>query len=80
VEVAPSGSAESVREAAARVDGVLRAEAAGELLRVYSDRGGRVISSIIGVVEDAGMSVTNISLTEPSLETLFIELTGRKLD
>jgi hypothetical protein len=31
-------------------------------------------------VEDAGIHVRNIGLTEPSLETLFVSLTGRKLD
>ena len=80
VEVALSANADSVRDAASRVEGVLRAEGVGPLLRVYSDRGGRVISPIISVVEDAGISVTNISLTEPSLETLFVARTGRKLD
>jgi ABC-2 type transport system ATP-binding protein len=80
VEVSLSGAADAVRETAANVDGVLRAEAAGRTLRVYSDRGGRVISPLIGVVEDAGLSVANISLTEPSLETLFVARTGRKLD
>jgi hypothetical protein len=50
------------------------------MLRVYSDRGGRVISPVIAAVEDAGVTVTNISLTEPSLETLFVSRTGRKLD
>ena len=62
------------------VEGVLRVEAQGPLLRVYSDRGGRVISPVIQLVEDSGRRVTNISLTEPSLETLFVARTGRKLD
>jgi hypothetical protein len=50
------------------------------VLRAYSDRGGRIISPLIQVVEDAGLHVRNIGLTEPSLETLFVSLTGRKLD
>ena len=62
------------------IDGVLRVEAQGQLLRVFSDRGGRVISPVIQAAEDNGVSVTNISLTEPSLETLFVSRTGRKLD
>jgi len=62
------------------LDGVLRAEVQASTLRVYSDRGGRVISPVIAVVEDGGATVTNISLTEPSLETLFVSRTGRKLD
>jgi hypothetical protein len=39
-----------------------------------------VISPVIQAAEDNGVSVTNISLTEPSLETLFVARTGRKLD
>jgi ABC-2 type transport system ATP-binding protein len=60
--------------------GVLRAEARQNGLRVFSDRGGRIISPLIQIVEDAGLHVSNIGLTEPSLETLFVSLTGRKLD
>jgi len=62
------------------LSGVLRAEARENALRVYSDRGGRIISPLIQIVEDAGLHVRNIGLTEPSLETLFVSLTGRKLD
>lgn len=62
------------------LEGVLRAEGQNQVLRVYSDRGGRIISPLIQVVEDAGLHVRNIGLTEPSLETLFVSLTGRKLD
>jgi ABC-2 type transport system ATP-binding protein len=80
VEIALSGDAAPVVDAARTIDGVLRAEAAGSLLRVFSDRGGRVISPLIQVVEERGVTVTNISLTEPSLETLFVARTGRKLD
>jgi ABC-2 type transport system ATP-binding protein len=60
--------------------GVARAEARDALLRVFSERGGRIISPLIQVVEEAGVHVRNIGLTEPSLETLFVSLTGRKLD
>ena len=70
-------------DAAARVAGlphVLGAEAVGDTLRVRSDAGGRVISSVIEAAEGTGRQVRNISLEEPSLETLFISLTGRKLE
>jgi ABC-2 type transport system ATP-binding protein len=66
--------------AVSALQGVLRAEARETVLRVFSDRGGRIISPLIQVVEDAGLHVRNIGLTEPSLETLFVSLTGRKLD
>jgi ABC-2 type transport system ATP-binding protein len=80
VEMSLSGDASPVVEAVRAVEGVLRVEAKGQLLRVFSDRGGRVISPVIQAAEDNGVAVTNISLTEPSLETLFVSRTGRKLD
>jgi hypothetical protein len=39
-----------------------------------------VISPVIQAAEEGGVAVTNISLSEPSLETLFVARTGRKLD
>ena len=80
VEITLSSDASAMVDAVRALDGVLRAEAKGMTLRIYSDRGGRVISPVIQIAEDTGSSVTNISLTEPSLETLFVSRTGRKLD
>ena len=80
IEVNLDGNAAAVAERARALDGVLRAETRGPLLRVYSDRGGRVISPLIQAAEESGALVHNISLTEPSLETLFVARTGRKLD
>ena len=80
IEVTLSADATTVLDAVRAVDGVLRAEPQGHLLRVFSDRGGRVISPVIQAAEERGASVANISLTEPSLETLFVSRTGRKLD
>jgi ABC-2 type transport system ATP-binding protein len=80
VEVTLSGDANGVVADVRTLDGVLRAEAKGPVLRVYSDRGGRIVSPVIQAAEEHGATVTNISLTEPSLETLFVSRTGRKLD
>ncbi|MEP6492779.1 MAG: ATP-binding cassette domain-containing protein [bacterium] len=80
VELTLAGDASPVVEVARQLEGVLRVEANGPLLRVYSDRGGRIISPLIALAENTGVVVTNISLTEPSLETLFVSRTGRKLD
>src|SRR6185436_1702099 len=52
VEISLSGEASQVVDRVRGLDGVLRAEAQGSTLRVYSDRGGRVISPVIAVVED----------------------------
>ena len=55
------------------------ADARDATLRVYSDRGGQVIPALIDVAQTNGRTVTNIHLAPPSLETLFIALTGRAL-
>jgi hypothetical protein len=38
------------------------------------------VTPLIQAVEESGRAVRNIGLAPPSLETLFISLTGRKLD
>jgi ABC-2 type transport system ATP-binding protein len=80
VELTLSSEAAPVADSVRSLDGVLRVEPQGRVLRVYSGRGGAVISPVIQLLEERGSSVTNISLTEPSLETLFVARTGRKLD
>jgi ABC-2 type transport system ATP-binding protein len=80
IELHIDGDAGRLVSSVSALDGVLRAEAHGTVLRAFSDRGGRIISPLIQLVEDAGLHVRNIGLTEPSLETLFVSLTGRKLD
>jgi ABC-2 type transport system ATP-binding protein len=80
IELALDGPADAVTPAACALPHVSRAEALGETLRVHSGAGGRIISDLIEATERAGRQVKNIALKEPSLETLFISLTGRKLD
>ena len=80
IELTLDGDAREAASQAAALPGVSSAEGIGDLLRVRSAAGGRVISRVIETAEMAGRHVRNISLEEPSLETLFISLTGRKLD
>ena len=80
IELHIDGDAARIAGSVSALAGVLRAEVRDGVLRVFSDRGGRIISPLIQIVEDAGLHVRNIGLTEPSLETLFVLLTGRKLD
>jgi len=80
VELTLDGAAAAVAEAVRSAPGVLRAEAAGNVLRVFSERGGEVIEPLLRAAQTHGRAVQNIHLSPPSLETLFISLTGRKLD
>jgi ABC-2 type transport system ATP-binding protein len=83
VEIALDGDASQAAARARDVAGVMRAEVAPRspnVLRVFSERGGLVISPIIQAVQEEGRVATSVTLAPPSLETLFISLTGRKLD
>jgi len=80
VELDLDGDASAPVAAARAVPGVLKAEALGQTLRAYAPRGGEVIPALIRCAEQAGRAVHDIHLSPPSLETLFISLTGRKLD
>ena len=62
-----------------KLAGVQRVDESPGSLRAYSDRSGELIPALIHAVEEAGARVQNINLSKPSLETLFVALTGRKL-
>jgi len=80
IELTLDGEGDPVLAAARAVAGILGAEAEGATLRAYHPRGGEAVAALIAAAQQAGRQVTNIHLAPPSLETLFVSLTGRKLD
>jgi ABC-2 type transport system ATP-binding protein len=80
VELTLDGEAAPALDPARALPGVLNAEAAGALLRVWHPSGGEAVARLIGVVQGLDRQVTNIRLAPPNLETLFLSLTGRRLD
>lgn len=60
--------------------GVTGAEAHAHTLRVFTDRGGDIIPGLIRAAEGHGRQIRDIRLFPPSLETLFISLTGRTIE
>jgi ABC-2 type transport system ATP-binding protein len=79
IELVLDGDAHPAAEIAETIAGVSRVEAADGLLRAHSSRGGQILPALIEAAESAGRTVTDIHLLPPSLETLFVSLTGRKL-
>ncbi|HEX6639497.1 MAG TPA: ABC transporter ATP-binding protein [Thermoanaerobaculia bacterium] len=61
------------------IAGVTRTEARGPLLRAYAESAAAAIPALLAFGESQGHVVKDIQLARPSLETLFISLTGRKL-
>jgi ABC-2 type transport system ATP-binding protein len=79
IELVLDGDATPTAEIAETIDGLSKVEAKDGLLRAQSNRGGQTLPALIEAAESAGRTVTDIHLLQPSLETLFVSLTGRKL-
>ncbi len=80
IEFTFDGEAVPLDEVARRLPGVTRVEANRHVLRVFAVRAGEVIPPMVREAEQRGRMIVDIHLTPPSLETLFISLTGRKLE
>jgi len=71
------GGSEAVAEEMRQLPGVQNAELTGEGLRVFAANVDGLLPAIIQT--SARLGLRDISITEPSLETVFIHLTGRDL-
>ena len=80
LELVLDGDAAAAVDKAKAIDGLTRVDARDSTLRGYSDLGGRLLPAFIEAAESSGRSVRDIRLLQPSLETLFVSLTGRKLE
>ena len=79
IELTLDADAGPAAAAALRVEGVARAESQGTVLQAFGARGGELIPPLIRATESVGRKVLNIRLTSPSLESLFVAMTGRNL-
>jgi len=79
LELTLDAPAPEVAETMRALPGVERAEAHDDRLRVHVDRPGERLADLLRAIEREGRRVTHIQLERPSLETLFIALTGRRL-
>jgi ABC-2 type transport system ATP-binding protein len=79
LELVLDGDAMPAAEIAESLEGISRVEAQDGILRAHSTRGGQMLPALIETAESTGRTVTDIHLLQPSLETLFVSLTGRKL-
>ncbi len=61
------------------IDGASDARVVDGTVRLGVARAGGVLPRVIDVAEDAGYQVLNLSASEPTLESVFIELTGKEL-
>jgi ABC-2 type transport system ATP-binding protein len=74
------GDAAGVLGAARAAPGVTRVEAHDAALHAWADRAGEAVPGLMRAAAASGRAVREIHLTPPSLETLFVSLTGRSLE
>ncbi len=81
LQLASAAQAEAARDVADRLG--LRAVVAGEDRRVLSGRaanGGQTVPSLLSALEQAGVGVDEVAVARPSLDDVYLALTGRRLE
>jgi ABC-2 type transport system ATP-binding protein len=63
----------------AEIGGVTRARAGDGVLQLHVKGADRLVSTIVTTAERGGFEIVDLSIAEPSLETVFINLTGKEL-
>jgi ABC-2 type transport system ATP-binding protein len=79
VRVQATGDAHALVSAFTVLAGVEGARVVDERVHVYVRTGGPSLPELIAHADRVGVHVTDIGVTEPSLETVFIALTGKDL-
>jgi ABC-2 type transport system ATP-binding protein len=80
VSVRTTGDLDKLGELLAKgVAGVTRTRAADGRLELHVEGSDRLVPRIVLAAENGGFDLLDVSVAEPSLETVFINLTGREL-
>jgi ABC-2 type transport system ATP-binding protein len=61
------------------VDGVTRTRVAEGAVQLHMNGNDRLVPRIVLAAERGGFDLVDVSISEPSLETVFINLTGKEL-
>jgi len=79
VRVHTDGDTSGLASALARMDGATHADSVDGEVRLYLRGVTGVLPKVVDASEAAGYTVTDLSINEPTLETVFISLTGKDL-
>lgn len=72
----PAALIDTIRE----LDGVSEVRTANQgQLDIYADRGGSLVPAVVAAASNAGATIRDLHIAEPSLENLFLHHTGRSL-
>lgn len=79
VRVAADGDLEKLADCLRSFEGATHTAVVDESVRVYLRGSAGVLPRVVDHAEQAGFTVKDLSLSEPTLESVFINLTGRDL-
>jgi ABC-2 type transport system ATP-binding protein len=79
VEVTTDGDPIALAETLGRMTDVIRAEPGEGWARVFFSGSHGIVPRVVAEAEAGGFHVTDLSVSEPTLETVFITLTGKDL-
>jgi ABC-2 type transport system ATP-binding protein len=79
VTVQADGDAEDLADALRGLQGAIGAQVADGAVRLYVDGGDGILPRVIATAARSGHEVRDVHIEEPTLETVFISLTGREL-
>ncbi|MCU1396522.1 MAG: daunorubicin resistance transporter ATP-binding subunit [Ilumatobacteraceae bacterium] len=79
VTITAAGDAGALAKALATAADVVKAEATPRGVEVHMHGGHGIVPRLMTTASEAGFEVSDVSVAEPSLETVFIQLTGKDL-
>jgi ABC-2 type transport system ATP-binding protein len=80
VTLKTTGSADQLGELLGEeVEGVTRVRSVEGALQLHVKGGERLVPRVVGCAERGGFDIVDLSISEPTLETVFINLTGKEL-
>src|SRR5438477_3847055 len=74
-----NGAAQTFTNALGSLTGVVEVNSDHDRVRIYADRAEGLLANVMRLASEQGVMVTDAHVAEPSLENLFLHLTGRSL-
>jgi ABC-2 type transport system ATP-binding protein len=78
ISLTADGDLDPLERRAAALDGIRATERVDSKLRVFALRPAGVLAAVVLAASEQGLAVRDATSTPPSLETVFLALTGRE--
>ena len=62
-----------------RIEGATKSQRVGDTIQLHIKGTAGVLPKVVSIAEEGGFNITDLSVAEPTLETVFINLTGKEL-